>query len=847
MKRIFFTLTASLLLAGCTAPAPAPQKTAPALTIAEKGKTQMLIVLPDPGKNKVLDKLLLQYTQKFAALLSESTGAKFSVIRENSYSPGKPAIMVGKTRFAVKNGVDFSLLKPWEAVIKVKGNCLILAGIDRPGTKVAGKLPGRYFLSSVRAMTEFLQKFADVRFLIPGDNGIHVPRLEKLSLPGDTDILSRPRFRYARRRPVDQLFEIANGFFNAIDTKLYGGHSYYSAVPAARYGKKHPEYFHLAGGSRSSHGGHLCISNPEVQKLMLEEMTRQVDLGYEMVELSQTDAYVQCQCTNCTKLYNTNSKSEKLWLFHRDLAERFSKIRPGKKVMIIAYDPTPEPPATFKKFPDNVCIELCKYDKATLDKWAQYEVPQGFTVYLYNWGRYHVTGYGPKRTFAYLENQLKLFANYNIHSLYFCGTSELYGLEGPAYYAYFRMMNDANIKAADAVREYYHAAFGEAALPMEKFYTALDKALQSYQGNARGLTGILNPRGVLPGIFTPDVLEILSRQLKAAESLARTPKVKARLLLVRREFDLFNATVRGTLFFNAYRLAPNWATFAQLEKEITRRNVLLNEYFHKNGRPKLLKEWPQIRPWGHDTTLKEARANGKGPAAMGAPFNWDFKLLRRHKVLPFATMPRTTVSRAAGDAFNFNFESGDWSKAKWVSMTGIQLTVPSVVTRFKLLYDDKYFYAAFDGELKNFRTYRTLNKDGKCWGQDAFEIMLDPFGDRSRHYHLMFNFVPNSFFDARWGFVNDMLAPNFHTADPDWNGKWDYNIRRHNNRIQAVMRIAFDSMKVPAPCKGTVWTGNFGREEFHPGVKSPELILWAPNPEAQNFHDRDKFGELIFQ
>lgn len=851
MKKILTLLAVLLLLAGCASAAPkSAAAAAPELLLAEKGKSSMVIVLPDPMENKNLDNFLMQYTKEFAAILAESTGVKYAIIRESKLPAGAPAIMVGKTRFAVESGVDFAKLRPWDAVIKVRGNRLILAGIDRPGTKFSGKNSRTYFLSSVRAMTEFLQKFAQVRFLIPGWNGIHAPRLARLAVPGGTDMIARPCYRYGRRRPVNQLFEIANGFFNAIDTKLYGGHSYYTAVPAWKYAKTHPEYFHMSGDSHSAHGGHLCISNPAVQDLMLKEMVKQADAGYDMVELSQTDAYVPCVCTNCKKLYNTDSDSEKLWLLHRDLAERFAKVRPGKKVMIIAYYPTAAPPVSFKKFPENVCIELCAYSKENLDRWAQYEVPQGFTVYLYNWGAYNTMGLGPKRTVAFLENQLQLFRNYNIHSLYFCGSSELYGLEGPAYYAYFRMMNDPAVKGADAFREYIRCAFGEASLPMEKFYNAIDSALNSYQGNMRGIgRTILAPRGVIPGVFTPDVMGLLSTQLKAAESLARTPKVKARLRLVRREFDFFNSTVRGIVFYNAYRLAPNWATFSQLEKEIAHRNKLLDLSFHKGekGKAKTLKDWPDVRLFGHANTRKGARAYGSSSAAMGAPFDWDFKLLRRHKVLPFATMPRVVVKRAAKDAFNFNFDSGDWAKAKWTGMTGIQLGTPSVTTRFKVLYDSKYLYVAFDGEMKNARTYRPMKKDGKCWGQDGFEIMLDPFGDRARHFHLLFNFLPDSFYDARRGFVNDMLDPNFHSSDPAWDGKWEYKTRIRNKRVQAVVRLAHSSMNVPAPRKGTLWTGNFGREEFHDGVKNPELMLWAPNPEAKNFHDRDKFGELVFE
>lgn len=849
MIRKFLVLACLAVLTGCSTVSEAPKSAE--LVLIDQGKSNMVIAVPDVIENKTTEKLLLGYAREFSKILAEGSGVKLPVVRESRLAAGQPAIMVGKTRFAVDNGIDFAKLRLWEAVIKVSGNRLILAGIDGPHNQDAGGITWRQQLGSVRAITEFLQKYAGVRFLIPGKNGIQVPPFKRLAVAGGTDRHLRPRYIYGRRRPLDLLHEIANGYFNAIDTKLYGGHSYYTAVPAKQYFASHPEYFHVVGGSRSPHGGHLCISNPEVQELMLKEMTKQCDLGYDCVELSQTDAYVPCVCENCRKLFNTSDESEKLWLFHCSLAERFAKIRPGKKVMIIAYGPTSQPPKTFRKFPSNVRIELCRYDEETLEKWTQYEVPHGFTVYLYNWGCYHTIGFGPKRTVAYLEDQLKLFRKYDIRALYFCGIGELYGLEGPQYYIYNTMMAADRIDGAAAMKEYCRAAFGKASAPMEKFYAAIDNALGAYQKNLRSARlRILKPGGVIPGTFTPDVIELLERQLKAAEAIAAEPKVKARLRLVRAEFDFFNATVRSVAFYNAYRLAPTQAMFDQLEKEVGRREQLLNRFFPQKtdqARVKRLPGWEKIPVFGPGAVRRMVRANGSSGAAMGAPFDWNFRLLREKKILPFKTMQRLTVKRASGDAFNFDFEKGDWAKAKWIDVTGIQLALPSVPTRFKTLYDSKYFYVAFDGEVKNVRKYQPMGQDGNCWGQDGFEIMIDPFGDRVRHYHLLFNFLPDSRYDARMGFVENWLDPNFNKSDPTWNGKWDYKVRLTDKRVQAVVRLEIGSMQVPPPAKGTIWTGNFGREEFHDGIKNPELLLWSPNPEARNFHDRDKFGEMVFE
>lgn len=59
----------------------------------------------------------------------------------------------------------------------------------------------------------------------------------------------------------------------------------------------------MLGGIRQPKGNHLCISNPEVQELMLKEMERELDRGYEWVELAQTDGYQECECAECQAIH----------------------------------------------------------------------------------------------------------------------------------------------------------------------------------------------------------------------------------------------------------------------------------------------------------------------------------------------------------------------------------------------------------------------------------------------------------------------------------------------------------------------------------------------------------------
>ena len=57
-------------------------------------------------------------------------------------------------------------------------------------------------------------------------------------------------------------------------------------------------------------------------------------------------------------------------------------------------------------------------------------------------------------------------------------------------------------------------------------------------------------------------------------------------------------------------------------------------------------------------------------------------------------------------------------------------------------------------------------------------------------------------------------------------------------------------MKIATPKPGNVWTINVGRESRiigGSGNEIPELSLWSPNLENAGFHDREAFGEAVFE
>ena len=220
---------------------------------------------------------------------------------------------------------------------------------------------------------------------------------------------------------------------------------------------------------------------------------------------------------------------EKTWLFHRHIAERIEKLRPGKIVHILSYGPTAHPPKTFTEFPENVMIELCDYSDENLKRWKDWgPVPHGITVYTYLWGNYQHVGYTPRHTPAELADIARRFVAHKVHGIYRCGYGEFYGTEGPGYYVFNRMLRDPKADVAATVDEFCTAAFGPVGKTMRKFYDTYDVRLDRIRPVAKASIDASGGEGfmatfakeanlaMLAKMWPQDVLREMGRLLESA-------------------------------------------------------------------------------------------------------------------------------------------------------------------------------------------------------------------------------------------------------------------------------------------------------------------------------------------
>lgn len=850
-----------------------PTSHADELILAADGKSDYQIILPDQSLSPAIS-ASLQQTARLIQTAFKSNGVDLEVITESKKANDNAGIYLGNTSFAKQNGIDVSQLKGWSYVHKTIGRNIIIAGYDHPSPGQTGnsRRPDWDRLGTTKGVTDFLRIYVGTRFLYPdlsnyqavnkaGDiNLLLSPSIEflplkKISVPADLDIQHTPGIEFNVAHPITGgFYDIANNRFPKVDA-VAGSHTYERAIPIDPYRKTHPEYFSLIKGKRLLEGknGQYCISNPEVQELIYKDLLKWLDRGYETVDLGQPDGFRACECENCQQLFDTGDDwSEKLWIFHRNLAERLLKDRPDNRVMMMSYILTAKPPKSFKSFPKNARIMLTGTNEKDIALWRVIDVPGGFDGYVYNWTPNLTSRYTPMRTPAFVEKQVKRLVENNIHSLYRDGPGTLYGLEGPVYYIMGRMFDDAeNLQAKDLMEEFTVAAFGNVAPQMKPFYNQLYHSIEIYAQHlgtrdpawtyqpieGRGRKHLSDPFRMLGFLYPPKMLASLESQLSLAEKRAKENKVKVRLALVRRELNYVKSLAKVIHLHTAYQIQPDLASRDRLLDAIDERNKEIASYYDKR-RSIPVEGWKVtlFPPGGHNYKhLRLAHNLYQGPFEDTA-FNWDTKAMRdtplpgskRLKVLPVENP--------------LSLDSVEWKNAKTFELNPLKSRIELAhKTLVKALYDKRQIYLRIKSTLP-------ADKTSGPQKQDLLAIYLKPTSSPDISYRFIVSPAPDSKREAASGFISDAMDPRHDQYDPDWNADWTYqtNVNATTHQWSALITIPFASLGVKESPAGTFWRGNISRVQST-GPEQVEQSIWSGTVSTRRLDDRNAFGEFVFE
>lgn len=827
------------------------------LVIADKGASDYQIVLPDnfPTAGIGAD---MQQVARLLQTAFKANGVELPIVAEAARDKAKPAIFLGGTAFAKSHGVE---CKGWSYVHKVVGRDVIIAGRDEPGPDVGAKSSiggGFARLGSAKAAVDFLHRHVGTRFLFPELGGFQplagtakidlltTPTIEYLPTPRvavapDLDVKVTPPLDYdICWPPRTSFYHLAQNRFPAVDA-TFGGHTWHRAVPCEEADfKAHPERFALLGGRRqlTGSGGQVqfCLSNPDVQRLLHEDLEKHFKMGFKTVDLGQPDGFRGCECEPCTKLFGTGSDwSEKVWLMHRKLAESVNEKFPDRTVSIAVYAVTETLPKTFTTMPPNVQFMLAGTRDHELTTWQKFGAPRGFSTYLYYWTPNQMPVYFPMRTPLYVERAAKRLVAANVKSIYRDGNGGVaFGLEGPTYYTMGRMFDGhGNPNAKDLVIEYVSAAFGKSAPAMMRFYDELFHSLELYshymatREDGWGYVDMYGRRKkhlyafepLMAFLYPVELLQALEKQLAIAEKGDASPKVQARVALVRAEFNFLKDTINAVHFYNAYQASNDAASLDRLLNAIDGRRSAIDRLFAKGNE---LKGWPfTLFPTpGHSAEAMKLRRDGYQEPYKNSFFNWDTSAKRR---APLPNAKRMTGGIAKGAVTK---DSPEWSKLTPQTFAG---------TSVRALADDKSLHLRFDLDLP-------ANASADAVEKERVEAYLTPVPGSPVTFKFSAGLKPNSRTQAARGLIEDLMNLGHAKFDPLWKAEWTHSAAHDakSNRLTVLMTIPLRSMPSAAVKPEQNWSVNFQR------IGASGTNAWSTLPGDTSIEDPRSYGELSF-
>lgn len=270
-------------------------------------------------------------------------------------------ILVGLNVREIKKDIRLEKASKEAYIIKIENGDLIIHGNSPRGT-----LYGVY---------RFLEEIVGFRCFTKDSE--KVEKLNKIELE-NLDIFQDFTFEY---REVYFTDAFDGGFAsknmlnsNLADLSLEKGgkekwfnfhHSFSDLVDPKEYFDIHPEYFSEINGVRQKEHTELCLSNPEVFKIVLERVEKWIkdNPDCKIFSVAQDEwmghfIRMACECENCKRTDLENeSQSGSIIAFVNKIASKVKKNHPDVLIHTFAYQYSRKPPKLVKPI-DNVIVRL---------------------------------------------------------------------------------------------------------------------------------------------------------------------------------------------------------------------------------------------------------------------------------------------------------------------------------------------------------------------------------------------------------------------------------------------------------------------------------------------------------
>jgi hypothetical protein len=521
------------------------------------GKSDYTIVVATSASKEEINA-----AQVLQTYFKKVTGLQLPMIKD-SETKGKYEIIIGHT-----NRVPLTVFQHRdEVLIKVETNYLQLNG---GGTK-----------GVLYAVYTFVERFLGCR-KYAADYEV-VPRKKNINLPATLTISEKPDFNY---REVyypdshDQSYLDWHKLTRLDDVWGLWGHSFNKLLPAKNYFAEHPEYYALVDGKRKD--SQLCLSNPQVLKLVLHNLRTQMDDNPDMKywSVSQNDDLGYCECSRCKSVDQKEGGPQgSIIRFVNKVALQF----PDKIISTLAYTYSQRAP-TITKPAANVQVMLCSIDcnrsnpietdtrsnsfKRDLKGWSA--VTRNLFVWDYN---VQFTNYvSPFPNFSVLQPNAEFFNSNKVKGIFFQGSgdtpAEFSELRG---YLLAKLTWDSKADVQQLTKEFLTGYYGKAAPFIQQYLTTLHHGLEK-AGQFLDIYG--NPVSVHNTYLSPALLDQYGKLFDQAEAAVKNAPAqlkhvqKARLAVefaVLQQSRFYGMEKHGAFIKNE---AGKWVSRPAIERKV---------------------------------------------------------------------------------------------------------------------------------------------------------------------------------------------------------------------------------------------------------------------------------------
>ncbi len=449
------------------------------LVIADGGQSDFRIVLASEASPS--ERYAAEELRRFIA---EISGARLPIEGDAGPLSAHEIILGNNAHLRQLNTkIDFDRLGNEGFTIRTVGGHLAIAG-----GRLRGTLYGVYTL---------LEDYLGCRWFAPDCS--YIPRRRRIAI-GPINDTQLPTLEY-REVFYKHAFDpdwCARNKLNSnaapLDEKHGGKVAYYgfvhtfnSLLPPEKYFDEHPEYYSLRNGRRIKERTQLCCTNPEVKRLVAEEVLRRMRAHPEatVFSVSQNDWGNWCECPRCRAVMEREgSPIGPILELANYVADYVRDEFPDKIVDTLAYHYSRKPPAHMRPRP-NVVIRLCtieccfSHPLATCDSKANSD----FRRDIERWGKIHkrlwiwdyVVDFPhyllPFPNLNVLQPNIQFFIDHGVTGVFEEGNYTSVGGEFAELRAYLlaKLLWNPDYDVEKAMSEFLQAYYGAAAGPIRQY------------------------------------------------------------------------------------------------------------------------------------------------------------------------------------------------------------------------------------------------------------------------------------------------------------------------------------------------------------------------------------------